>query len=342
MKSAKKVVLGLSGGVDSAVAAHLLLEQGFDVVGLTIKMWDGCQTDDAEAVAASLGIRHLIVDYREEFKTSVINYFASEYRHGRTPNPCIVCNPAVKFKALTEVARIEKADSIATGHYAHVIQMASGRYTLKAAEASGKDQTYALYRLTQEQLSILKTPCGDFTKSQIREFAGKIGLHVEKKPDSQEICFITNNDYVSYLVSLGVENKPGNFIGSAGNKIGRHNGIINYTIGQRKGLETSFGERMYVSKIIPATNDITLVRDSELYNESCKISDINYMGLSDVADGFKGYAKIRYAHRPSECRLFNTGGGLKCVFEEKQRAITPGQSVVVYTDGMIVCGGFIV
>ncbi len=351
----KKVVVGMSGGVDSSVAAWLLKEQGYDVIGVTMQIWQeeepehmeeegGCcglsAVDDARRVAASLGIPYYVMNFKREFKENVIDYFIDEYLHGRTPNPCIACNRYVKWEALLKRSMDIGADYIATGHYSRVEKLPNGRYSLRVSETSAKDQTYALYNLTQEQLSRTLMPVGAFHKDEIRQMAEKIGLQVANKPDSQDICFIPDGDYASYIEeNSGVKIKPGNFVLSDGTVVGKHKGIVHYTVGQRKGLGLSLGHPVFVLEIRPETNEVVIGSNEESMSRYVRANRVNFMSVADVENGTRVWAKIRYNHKGAWCTVEQTGEDeILCTFEEPQRAITPGQAVVLY-DGEYVLGG---
>ncbi len=354
----KKVAVGMSGGVDSSVAAYLLKEQGYDVIGVTMQIWQdedplaqaengGCcglsAVDDARRVADRLGIPYYVLNFKREFKENVIDYFMDEYMHARTPNPCIACNRYVKWEALLNRARELGCDYIATGHYARVIQLDNGRYALKKSATDRKDQTYALYNLTQEQLAHTLMPVGEYEKEQIREIAAKIGLLIANKPDSQEICFIPDNDYAGYIERESGKTFPkGNFVDLEGNILGTHKGIIHYTIGQRKGLGLSMGSPVFVVDIRPETNEVVIGSNLDTFHDSLYAGKVNLMSVDALEGEREVVAKIRYSHKGAPCRIRMVDEDtLLCKFEEPVRAITPGQAVVFY-DGDIVLGGAVI
>ncbi|MDF2614818.1 MAG: mnmA [Clostridia bacterium] len=349
-----KVVIGMSGGVDSSVAAYLLKEQGYDVIGMTMQIWQkdaeadkdgGCcglsAVDDARRVCQKLDIPHYVMNFRDDFKKHVIDYFLEEYQNARTPNPCIACNRYVKWESMLQKSLQIGADYIATGHYARVIKdEKTGRYMLKQSKTLAKDQTYALYNLTQYQLAHTLMPLGDYTKDEVREIAKKIGLAVATKPDSQEICFVPDDDYAGYIArETGEKPKSGHFLNKNGKVIGQHKGIIHYTIGQRKGLGLSMGKPVFVTRINPKDNTVTVGDNEELFTTTVYANNLQFMAFEKLEGELLCLAKIRYSHQASPCRIKMVDDEIiLCEFEENQRAITPGQAIVFY-DGDIVLGG---
>ncbi len=342
----EKVVVGLSGGVDSSVAALLLKDRGYEVIGVTMKTWDGAESviEDAERVADYLEIPFHVLDFRKEFQHYVVDYFTEEYLHGRTPNPCVICNRHVKWEALLNRSREFGADLVATGHYARVEKLPSGRYAVRSSVTAAKDQTYALYNLTQDQLSRTIMPVGEFEKEKIRQIAREAGIPVAEKPDSQEICFIPDQDYAGFIKQYtGKTVLPGNFVDKSGNVLGTHKGIIHYTVGQRKGLNLAMGRPVFVTEIRPETNEVVIGDSEDVFTKSLLCSKLNWM----AADGLNGsrqrfLAKIRYAHRGTLCTVEKVGEDLvQCVFDEPVRAVTPGQAVVFYQDDWVAGGGII-
>lgn len=357
----EKVVIGMSGGVDSSVAAALLLEQGYDVIGVTMRLWDGesingeytegsccslSSVEDARNVAYKLGIEHHVLDFRSEFEKSVVDYFVNEYEKGRTPNPCIACNKHLKFDHLFKKANLLGANLIATGHYAKVsYNEKTGRYELKRADSIGKDQTYALYNLSQEQLSHILMPLGELPdKTKTREIAEKYDLCTAKKPDSQEICFVPDKDYAGFIKRrTGKEYPYGEFVDVNGNMLGEHKGIIHYTIGQRKGLGIAFGKPMFVLKIDSETGKIVLGEKGTEFSANLIAEKLNFISVPKGESGMRVFAKVRYSALPAEAELYMMSDDTaEVVFDTPQRAITPGQAVVFYDETGVVIGGGII
>lgn len=359
MNLSKKVVVGLSGGVDSSVAAYLLKQQGYDVIGVTMQTWQDAQTvqasegscggqsavEDAEKVARCLDIPYYVIDFKKEFKCNVIDYFIEEYLQGRTPNPCVVCNRYVKWEALLQRGLAMGADYIATGHYARIDRLKNGRYAVRNSVTAAKDQTYALYNLTQEQLARTLMPVGEYTKEEIRQIAYEAGIPVAHKADSQDVCFIPDNDYAAFIRTQAGENVPGpgSFITSAGSILGRHKGIVNYTIGQRRGLELPMGERVFVTQIRPETNEVVIGKNEDLFTTEVLCHRVNYMAVEGLTQPKPAMAKIRYNHKGEYCRLEELPDGkVLCRFEQPVRAATPGQAVVFYEGEYVLGGGTII
>lgn len=358
MDMSKKVVVGMSGGVDSSVAAYLLHSQGYEVIGVTMQIWqnedsstveanNGCcglsAVADAKRVAASIGIPHYVMNFRDEFQDKVIDYFIDEYEHGRTPNPCIACNRYIKWQSLLKRSKMLGADYIATGHYARIKRLNNGRYTIYKSVTDKKDQTYALYNLTQEQLRSTLMPVGDYPKDEVRKIAEKINVRIANKPDSQEICFIPDHNHARFIEDeTGKKADYGNFVDIEGKILGRHKGIINYTVGQRRGLGLSLGKPCYVVSIDAEKNEVVIGGDSDILSDRLSANDVNMMAFETFDENQEYMAKIRYSHKGAACRIKNTINGFDVIFNDPQRAVTPGQSVVIYKDDMIVGGGTIV
>lgn len=339
----------MSGGVDSSVAAALLLEQGFEVIGITMLLWgnDESAAEDARTVCERLGIKHYTADFKTEFKKMVMDYFAEEYRRGRTPNPCVVCNRFLKFDAMQKFAKSLGAEKLATGHYAKIeYDEKSGRYLLKGANAVQKDQTYVLYSLTQEQLKNTIMPLGSLAdKAQTRQIAKELGFDVANKADSMEVCFIPDDDYRRFIEEHTGEKSPeGDFVDTNGKVLGRHSGIVNYTIGQRKGLGITFGKPMFVIKIDAEKNQVVLGEKGTEFSSELEADNINFIPFDHIDKPIDVLAKVRYSAKPSRATVFPLGEDLVRVkFDEPQRAVTPGQAVVFYdlTGGTLVGGGVI-
>ncbi|MCI5623764.1 MULTISPECIES: tRNA 2-thiouridine(34) synthase MnmA [Anaerostipes] len=353
----EKVVVGMSGGVDSSVAAYLLKEQGYDVIGVTMQIWQeeeeivqeengGCcglsAVDDARRVAQTLEIPYYVMNFRQDFKEKVIDYFCDEYLNGRTPNPCIACNRYVKWESLLKRCLDIGADYIATGHYARIIQLDNGRYTLKRSKTLAKDQTYALYNLTQNQMSRTLMPVGQYSKDEIREIAGKIGLPVAGKPDSQDICFV-EDDYGKFIQdNTGISIPKGNFVDTQGNILGEHKGIIYYTVGQRRGLGLSLKQPGYVIRVDKDTNEVIIGTKEELFSNVLYADHVNFMSVPELTGELRVNAKIRYNSPEVPCTISMVDADkIKVLFDQPQRAVAPGQAVVFYDNDMVVGGATI-
>lgn len=354
---AKKVVLGMSGGVDSSVAAYLLLKQGYEVIGVTMQIWEsdeeyeekegGCcslsSVDDARRVAYKLGIPFYVMNFKEEFKEKVVTNFIEEYMQGRTPNPCIACNKYIKFDSFLKRAMNLGADYIATGHYARIEKNGDGRFIVKKGIDLKKDQSYVLYNFTQFQLEHTLLPCGDYNKDEIRAIAKEIGLNVYNKKDSQEICFIPDNDHGKFIKKqIGKELKEGDFIDKKGNILGKHKGIIYYTIGQRKGLGIALKKPMYVVKIDAEKNEITLGDNEELFKKEFIAKELNFIPFDNLISSLEVEVKVRYSSFTSKGLIVPLENGkIKVQLYDANRAITNGQSVVFYSEDILIGGGII-
>ncbi len=355
----KRVITGMSGGVDSSVAAYLLKQQGYDVIGVTMQIWqddkrkareneDGCcslsAVEDARRVCNKLGIPFYVMNFKKVFEKKVIDYFVDEYLLGRTPNPCIACNKFIKFDALLERAKALEAGYVATGHYARIMYDDSyNRFVIKRSASILKDQTYVLYNLTQNQLSHILMPLGDYNKEQVRRIAGEQGFVNANRPESQEICFVEDNDYGRFIKERrGGSIRPGMFVDVMGNKLGTHKGVAHYTIGQRKGLGLSLGKPMYVVEILPEKNLVVLGDESEVFNRELTASQMNYVAFESLEEPISVKAKIRYSAGEADAKVIPLDKDrVRVIFEEPQRAITPGQAVVFYQGDVLIGGGTI-
>lgn len=353
----KKVMVGMSGGVDSSVAAMLLRDKGYEVMGVTLKLFSDediseakkegktccalSDVEDARSVAIRLGFEHLVFNFKDNFREHVMQQFADSYLSGRTPNPCIECNRHVKFDKMLRRALELDYDYIATGHYAvNEYDESRGRWLLKRPKDRSKDQTYVLYALTQEQLSHTLFPLGELEKTQVRELAESAGLVNSNKPDSQDICFVPDGDYASFIKRFtGCEMPCGSFVDMDGKVLGKHKGIINYTIGQRKGLGIALGHPAYVVRKDMDENTVTLGLESDLYTKSLIADDFNLISVQKLDAPMRVTAKTRYSQKEQPAVVSYLGNGeYKVEFDEPQRAVTSGQAVVLY-DGDIVVGG---
>ncbi len=350
----ERVIVGLSGGVDSAVAAYLLKQDGYDVEGVMLRTWVSdsgeesrcCEIDDARAAADSIGIPFYTKNCVDAFRKSVIDPFVRAYINGLTPNPCIGCNRYIKWEKMIEMANVLSADLIATGHYASVVKLENGRYSLRRADHAEKDQTYMLWMLSQQQLMRTLMPLGKYSKEEVRSIAKNAGIPVAGKADSQEICFVPDDDHAGFIMRDHKGELPGegNFVDEDGNVLGKHKGIINYTVGQRKGLGVAFGHPMYVKRIDTSSNEVVLSADEDLYTGTVICSDANFMSIDGIGDNeeIRCFAKIRYRHEAQPASAYVRDGRLVLAFDEKVRAAAPGQSAVLYDDtGTLIGGGVI-
>ena len=343
-----KIIVGMSGGVDSAAAAYLLKEAGHEVIGLTLRTWraaDGtegrcCEIDDARAVARTLGIPYYAFNCTSDFRRFVTEPFVEAYTCGLTPNPCIACNRHVKWERMLYYAQVLQADFVATGHYAQIVKLKNDRYTLKKALYTGKDQTYMLCRLTQQQLAATIMPLGRYTKPQVRQIAAQAGLPVAEKRDSQELCFVPDGSYADYIAQNALAPGEGPFVDEAGAVLGTHKGVIHYTVGQRRGLGLALGRPMYVQKIRQGTNEIVLGDEASLYRGNILCGDVNYMSIPALRGSMRCTVKIRYRHPPQAAAIEAAGENqVRILFDDPVRAPAPGQAAVFYDENDCVIGG---
>src|SRR5690606_7393354 len=361
MSKRGRVLVAMSGGVDSSVAAVMLHEQGYEVIGLTMKTWDyasaggssketGCcsldSINDARALAVAYGFPHYILDIRDEFSGFVIDNFVDEYIAGRTPNPCVLCNTHIKWEALLKRANNLDCEFIATGHYANIRLQDNGRYVVSKGKDENKDQSYVLWGVSQENLARTRFPLGGFSKSEIRQMANEMGQHeLANKSESYEICFVPNNDYRSFLrhrvEDLDERVGPGNFVYSDGTVVGKHEGYPYYTIGQRKGLGIALGRPVFVLKIIPETNTVVLGDEVELQKSSAVVKNINLVKYASFDQPFEAVTKVRYKDAGMLSTISQDGSSMNVEFHHAVKGIAPGQSAVFYEGNDLLGGGFL-
>lgn len=349
-----KVLLGMSGGVDSSVSAVLLQRQGYEVIGCTMNLWkpedkkeiglccENQAVQDAKKVCGQLGIPHYTIDCKEEFKNKVVDHFIKEYKQARTPNPCIECNKYLKFGTFYQKAKELSCDYIATGHYASIeFSNQYQRYVLRKSKEEKKDQTYFLYGISKEQLGHIIFPLQNCTsKLEIRKIAEENNLIVSQKKDSQEICFIPDNNYQAFLRKYGnTKIKKGNIILKNGKILGQHQSLINYTVGQRKGLGISYQEPLYVVELDNQRNELVVGIEKELYRKELYAEEVNWLVFDKLEESIRCKAKIRYRAKEAECTVYSDGDKIRVIFDYEQRAITSGQSVVFYDKDDIILGG---
>lgn len=353
-----RVLVGMSGGVDSSVAAALLLEQGYDVAGCTLRLYDGeeyeagqtrtccslSDVEDARSVCAKLGIPHYVFNFKQQFRSCVIDNFISEYINGRTPNPCIECNKSIKFSEMLLRAETLGYDKIATGHYAFTKQAENGSWLLFRGSDRTKDQSYVLYCMTQHQLSKTLFPLADVSKETVRRIASRYGFFNAEKPDSQDICFVPDGDYAAFIErDTGKNAPPGYFSDEQGNVLGRHSGLIRYTVGQRKGLGIALGAPAFVVSKDAGNNRVILSTDERrLFYKRVLISSVNFIPGPAPDEPLRVTAKLRYRHNDSPATLYSAGTGSAVLeFDEPQRAPSPGQAAVFYSGDRVLGGGTI-
>ena len=353
----KKALIAMSGGVDSSVAAAIMVKNGYDCIGATMKLFTdmentlecqdpGCLSDDAQdahQVAKRLGFEHFVFDFKQDFEREVISRFVCAYENGNTPNPCIDCNRFIKFRALFDKAKLLGCDFIVTGHYAR-IEESGGRYLLKKGIDADKDQSYVLYSLTQQELAHPLFPLGELTKIQVRDTAQQIGLTNSQKPDSQDICFVPDGDYSSFLKrETGYIPKLGDFVLADGTFVSKNKGIIHYTVGQRKGLGIAWEHPLYVISKNPENNCVVLGKNEDLFSKYLEAEDVNFIAVDKLTAPMTVTAKTRYSQKEAKAVVYPLAENKIAVeFSEAQRAVTPGQAVVFYKDDYLVGGGKIV
>jgi tRNA-uridine 2-sulfurtransferase len=356
-----KILTGMSGGVDSSVASLILAREGYEVIGLSLLTCDegAANLADAQSVCRQIGIEWHSRDVRGVFREKVIANFLDEYLSGRTPNPCVICNPLIKFAILLEEAARLGCDAVATGHYARIVRDPdSGRLALGRTTGSWKDQSYFLYRLSQDQLGMIKFPLSGLEKPAVREIAASAGIlrqegsPMSEKPDSQDICFIHHLDYAGFIQNEWLKHpdkgslnlfQPGPVVNKSGQQIGTHRGLIHYTVGQRKGFSVQTTDRLFVLEIKPESGTLVVGQYEDVLKPEINVKDVVYSGLSGIRDGERLEARIRSSAREASCQVFNgTGGTLHVVFDHPAAAPAPGQSCVFYRDGLIMAGGVII
>ncbi len=363
------IVVGMSGGVDSSTAAAVLLSRDYPVIGLTMQLWDQrrlagadpslpqssegrcCSSNDvydARRVAEQLDIPFYVVNFQRQFEQTVVQPFVSEYLEGRTPIPCTLCNNHVKFDQLLVTARQIGAEMVATGHYARAeFDADRGRYLLRRAVDKTKDQSYFLFGLSQEQLSRALFPLGSLRKQQVRQLASEHRLAVAEKPESHEICFVPGGDYKRFLEAYQreqgtpIRDRDGEIISSDGKVLGRHSGLQQFTVGQRKGLGLATGSPLYVISLDPANRKLVVGEDRELHTQTCVVRDTNWIAVEQPETGQRVEAKIRHQHTPAPATLYPEGDAVRVQFDAPQRAVTPGQAAVFYQDDLVIGGGWI-
>jgi tRNA-specific 2-thiouridylase len=356
-----RILVAMSGGVDSSVASVMLHEQGYEVIGLTMKTWDyasaggssketGCcsldSINDARSLAVGYGFPHYILDIREEFGDFVIDNFVDEYLAGRTPNPCVLCNTYIKWEALLKRADKLDCEFIATGHYANIRQQDNGRYVISKGKDEHKDQSYVLWGVSQENLARTKFPLGSYAKSEIKQMALDMGqVELANKSESYEICFVPDNDYRAFLrhkvSDLDVRIGPGNFVLSNGKVVGKHLGYPYYTIGQRKGLGIALGEPMFVTRILPESNTVMLGTQNELEQVSARVKNLNLVKYENILSPLEAVTKVRYKDAGTLSTILQDGNELKIDFHHAVSGIAPGQSAVFYEGSDLLGGGFL-
>jgi len=344
-----RILVGMSGGVDSAVAALLLKQAGHEVVGVTLRTWESggsrcCAIDEARDTARVLGIPYHVLNCASDFERKVERPFVEQYLQGVTPNPCVLCNPAIKWEWLLYAANVFQADVVASGHYASVVRKGSGRFTIRQAADRKKDQSYMLYRLTQDQLAKTVFPLEALSKEKVRHIAGCAGLPSAKRTDSQEVCFVTQDGYADYIRAHAPEkaSKPGNIVDEAGRILGTHRGLLHYTVGQRRGLGLALGHPVYVKSLRPETNEVVIAEEKGLYCDAVICGDLQFLSIPGISDGetIRATVKVRYLHTGTEASIAACGTDrVRIRFDDPVRAPAPGQSAVFYDREQCVIGG---